>query len=388
MTTSALTVYNTSSQHRTVWRTLLAVCCFMLLSWSMAHAETAIYKFENPEQEKLFYELTAELRCPQCQNNNIAESNAGLSSDMRSKVYEMVLEGKSKQEVVQFMVDRYGNFITYNPPVTASTIILWVAPILSLLAGFIYVMYRSRKTTNITATDEIALEEEKTSTNTQSKKEKSQANNPTKTSFTFIIGAVLFVIVCTGSIFYNTTDWDQIEFEKKALAALPDLKERYATNNFNSVMQVQQLAIGLRLQLQKDPSNADNWFILGQIYDNYMNRPDESLLALEHAYELEPDNINIKGLYAQLLLRTSFQPEDRIKAVELLESVLEQKPNNLSALYWLALYSQSEQLYTKSIPLWEHMLALLPPTSTDRSRIVVHLENDKKAYEQQLQTQP
>ena len=91
-----------------------------------AWASIDVLNFTSPDQEKEYQQLTQELRCPQCQNNNIADSNATIAVDMRAKVFELLQEGKSKQQVVDYMVQRYGNFVTYDPPLTAATIMLWV----------------------------------------------------------------------------------------------------------------------------------------------------------------------------------------------------------------------------------------------------------------------
>lgn len=93
-----------------------------------ALAAIDVYTFDSDAQEQTFRELTKELRCPKCQNQDIADSNAGLAKDLRDKTYQMVREGKDKQEVVDYMVARYGNFILYNPPLMASTLILWLGP--------------------------------------------------------------------------------------------------------------------------------------------------------------------------------------------------------------------------------------------------------------------
>ncbi|KPA52579.1 cystathionine gamma-synthase [Photobacterium leiognathi subsp. mandapamensis] len=110
-----------------------------------AFASIDVYDFKNAEQEKQFQELTATLRCPKCQNNNIADSNATLAQDMRQKTFELLQEGKSSQQIIDYMIARYGNFVTYNPPMTASTAILWVGPILFIVIGFTVLVYRSRK---------------------------------------------------------------------------------------------------------------------------------------------------------------------------------------------------------------------------------------------------
>ena len=113
----------------------------LFLSFS-AQAAMDVLEFSSAQQEKDYQSLTQELRCPQCQNNNIADSNATIAVDMRAKVYELLKEGQNKQDIINYMVERYGNFVTYNPPVTSSTIILWVAPLTLVILGIFVVLRR------------------------------------------------------------------------------------------------------------------------------------------------------------------------------------------------------------------------------------------------------
>ncbi|KOO05833.1 cytochrome c-type biogenesis protein [Vibrio hepatarius] len=123
----------------------LVLTLFAALTLSMAaHAAIQIYEFETLEQEQQFKELGSTLRCPKCQNNTIADSNAELAVDLRQKVYEMTKEGKSKQEIIDYMTARYGNFVTYNPPFTAATSILWLGPLFVVVFGFGFIVLRSR----------------------------------------------------------------------------------------------------------------------------------------------------------------------------------------------------------------------------------------------------
>ena len=112
---------------------------------SPAMAAIDVYEFDSPQQEETFRELTRELRCPKCQNQDIADSNAELAKDLREKTYTMLREGSSKKEIIDFMVARYGNFILYKPPVMASTLILWLGPVLVMLLGLVIVLVRTRK---------------------------------------------------------------------------------------------------------------------------------------------------------------------------------------------------------------------------------------------------
>ncbi|MBW3811706.1 cytochrome c-type biogenesis protein [Aeromonas hydrophila] len=125
-----------------------------------ALAAIDVYTFDSDAQEQTFRELTKELRCPKCQNQDIADSNAGLAKDLRDKTYQMVREGKDKQEVVDYMVARYGNFILYNPPLMASTLILWLGPLLVIVIGVVMVVVRSRRRPAATTPADSALSAE------------------------------------------------------------------------------------------------------------------------------------------------------------------------------------------------------------------------------------
>lgn len=118
-------------------RTLL----MLFLLWpfvSMATIEA--HKFDTPEQEQKYKTLTHELRCLVCQNQDIADSNAELAQDLRRQTYDQVMQGKSVDEVVDYMVARYGDFVRYKPAFKPLTWMLWVGPFLLLGAGILVVL--------------------------------------------------------------------------------------------------------------------------------------------------------------------------------------------------------------------------------------------------------
>ena len=98
-------------------------------------AEILVYEFKDPALEARFNQLTQELRCPKCQNNNIADSNAPLSVDLKDIIYEKLHEGNTDKQIVGFLVERYGDFITYRPPLKPSTWLIWFGPFVVLLIG-------------------------------------------------------------------------------------------------------------------------------------------------------------------------------------------------------------------------------------------------------------
>ena len=131
-----------------------------LLFSSVAFSSIDALNFTSPQQESDYHQLTQSLRCPQCQNNNIADSNATIAVDMRGKVFELLQEGKSKNDVVDYMVARYGNFVTYDPPMTASTLVLWIAPLLLVLLGVVFLLRRKPKAQSAVKSQDVLTDED------------------------------------------------------------------------------------------------------------------------------------------------------------------------------------------------------------------------------------
>jgi len=103
-----------------------------------------IHQFETEQQRLDYQQLTEELRCLVCQNQNIADSDAGLAKDLRREVAKMVKQGKTQNQITDYMVVRYGDFVRYSPPMRADTIALWVMPLLVLLIA-VFMMIRTIK---------------------------------------------------------------------------------------------------------------------------------------------------------------------------------------------------------------------------------------------------
>lgn len=120
--------------------------------FTTAYAAIEVYQFDDPEKTVRFQRLTEELRCPKCQNQNIADSNAEIARDLRTKLQQMLTDNKSDDDIVQYMTDRYGDFVLYEPRVTAQTYLLWFGPFLllaiALFIVFLIVKARSKRTIN------------------------------------------------------------------------------------------------------------------------------------------------------------------------------------------------------------------------------------------------
>ncbi|MWV12612.1 cytochrome c-type biogenesis protein CcmH [Pseudomonas sp. R-28-1W-6] len=130
---------------------LLLAGLFSLGLLGMAQAAIDTYQFKDEAERERFRSLTAELRCPKCQNQNIADSNAPIATDLRREIFRMLEEGKSNAEIVDFLVLRYGDFVLYKPPLDTRTYLLWYGPfaLLGLGAlGLVVLVLRRRKVEN------------------------------------------------------------------------------------------------------------------------------------------------------------------------------------------------------------------------------------------------
>ncbi len=125
----------------------LAICFFILLVLPLTwlHASNEIYPLPTAQQEAQFKHLLTELRCLVCQNQDLADSNAGLAVDLRLKVYNMVKEGRSDHDIIDYLTERYGDFILFKPPLKSITLLLWFAPFLFLGLGLIVFSLKFKK---------------------------------------------------------------------------------------------------------------------------------------------------------------------------------------------------------------------------------------------------
>jgi cytochrome c-type biogenesis protein CcmH len=126
---------------------LLALAAALLLLLATLPAAAAIdpLPFESPEQEERFRKLAGELRCVMCQNQSLADSNAGIAQDLRREIFTLMQSGRSDDEIKQFLSERYTDFVLYRPPMRPSTLMLWFGPLLVLVAGGIAVFMSLRR---------------------------------------------------------------------------------------------------------------------------------------------------------------------------------------------------------------------------------------------------
>ncbi|EEH4704957.1 cytochrome c-type biogenesis protein CcmH [Salmonella enterica] len=280
-----------------------------------ARATTDVMPFKDEAQEQQFRQLTEQLRCPKCQNNSIADSNAMIATDMRRRVYDLMQEGKSRQEIIDYMVARYGNFVTYDPPLTPLTVLLWVLPLAAIVPG-----------------------------------------------------AVIALVVAAIS-YSQTGSYQQVRAWQQATAQTPGLLARALDPQAQLLNEEEmaRLALGLRTRLQNDAGNVEGWLMLGRI-GMVLGNAGTATGAYANACRLDPKNSDAALGYAEALTRSS-DPEDNRRGGELLRRLVSRDHTDIRVLSLYAFSAFEQQRFDEAVAAWEMMLKLLPAGDARRAVI-------------------
>ena len=140
-------------------RITVVLAMLVWASWALANAPIEDVEFKDPAQLQRYKALIAELRCPKCLNANLASSDSPIAADLREEIQKQLVAGKSDQEILDYLVARYGEFILYKPPLHLGTAFLWFGPPLLLLIG-LFVMRRLMKGTSVGPVSSAELSQE------------------------------------------------------------------------------------------------------------------------------------------------------------------------------------------------------------------------------------
>lgn len=362
---------------------LLLICTLLSAGASASGVDT--YEFRHPERQARAQELARALRCPQCQNQNLVESNSPIARDLRLEIYRWVDEGQSDEQVIARMTARFGDFVRYDPPLKASTALLWGGPALLLLlalnrlrrslhrrqparvpligdraegmlahdpraelnrcimaeqqAGLapnsrLYRELELARLANATPSAEQAL---------RGRLAGSRAARPWQQSW-MPLGALLLTLMAgiyAGTGRYQA--WQAYQSRPDPLAGL-------------SPRDLQDKELGaLHQRLQANPADLDGWAALGQLY-LYRDEYDNAWLAYQRLALLE-GGASAATLAAQATVRY-YQAGQRLtpEAGRLLDSALNQDKGEVSALMLLASDHFLHGRYGEAITLWQQLL--------------------------------
>ncbi|ECC4269802.1 cytochrome c-type biogenesis protein CcmH [Salmonella enterica] len=314
----------------------MVMLMLVLVIAGSARATTDVMPFKDEAQEQQFRQLTEQLRCPKCQNNSIADSNAMIATDMRRRVYDLMQEGKSRQEIIDYMVARYGNFVTYDPPLTPLTVLLWVLPLATIVAGGWIIVARTRRRVRIRQ-DVLA--------------DAIPAAGPRAGWGAYVPGVVMALVVAAIS-YSQTGSYPQVRAWQQATAQTPGLLAR---------------ALGLRTRLQNDAGNVEGWLMLGRT-GMVLGNAGTATGAYANAYRLDPKNRDAALGYAEALTRSS-DPEDNRRGGELLRQLVSRDHTDIRVLSLYAFSAFEQQRFGEAVAAWEMMLKLLPAGDARRAVI-------------------
>ena len=140
---------------------LMSLLFLFIVFSPVSHAAVEVKQFKTPEHEHRYKKLINEFRCVVCQNQNIEDSNAGLAKDLRKQVYKMISEGKSNDEILDFMVTRYGDFVLYRPLFNSTTFLLWVGPFIIFILGLYILISFIRQRKKVVVTELSNIDKDK-----------------------------------------------------------------------------------------------------------------------------------------------------------------------------------------------------------------------------------
>ncbi|EHB9505390.1 cytochrome c-type biogenesis protein CcmH [Salmonella enterica] len=297
-----------------------------------ARATTDVMPFKDEAQEQQFRQLTEQLRCPKCQNNSIADSNAMIATDMRRRVYDLMQEGKSRQEIIDYMVARYGNFVTYDPPLTPLTVLLWV----------------------------------------RLRREPLPADTPVcgaRAGWGVYVPGVVIALVVAAISYSQTGSYPQVRAWQQATAQTPGLLARALDPQAQPLNEEEmaRLALGLRTRLQNDAGNVEGWLMLGRT-GMVLGNAGTATGAYANAYRLDPKNSDAALGYAEALTRSS-DPEDNRRGGELLRQLVSRDHTDIRVLSLYAFSAFEQQRFGEAVAAWEMMLKLLPAGDARRAVI-------------------
>ena len=370
-----------------------ALIAQLLLAWSLGVLASGVdtYQFRHPERQTRAQELARALRCPQCQNQNLVESNSPIARDLRLEVYRWVDEGQSDEQVIARMTERFGDFVRYDPPFKASTALLWGGPLLLLGLALLTLFRRLTRTkvqpipaveaiveappqpaadprselnllimrgeqvglspgqplygelsaarlANATPATELALREP------VANQHDNRGRNNRHGRALLLLG--LLAIATVAAVYLSSgryQAWQDYASRPDPLAGL-------------SPRDLQDKELGsLHQKLQRSPADLDSWAALGQLY-LYRGEYDNALLAYQRLALLEGGASAATQAAQATVLYYQAGQQLTPEAARLLESALKQDAGEVSALMLLASDHFLHGRYSQAIALWQQLL--------------------------------
>lgn len=296
------------------------------------------FQFKSPADRIRAVELAKSLRCPQCQNQNLVESNSPIAYDLRIEVYKMVDEGKSNEQIIDAMTVRFGDFVNYKPPFQWNTALLWLLPILLLLIAFALIAYRAcpqktlLKNTHFPSQRTATLPIQSRQLNLR---------------LSLAIFGLLFIV---SAMYYFSLDrFERVQQGKQLQIVQLNTQAEQSEQQRNEARMV-----NIQQKLRQDPNDSNRWMQLGELYAEN-NQFDSALIAYSNAAQISGDKPNILGLAATALYyKAGQQMTPQIQ--QMLEQALAQDKNEVASLSLLATEAMKKRQYSQAQDYLQQLL--------------------------------
>jgi len=294
----------------------------LLLTFALfAHAEMVdTYAFKNQTDRTRAVELAKSLRCPQCQNQNLVESNSPIAYDLRIEVYKMVDEGKTNQQIIDTMTARFGNFVNYKPPFQWNTALLWLLPILLLIGAFALILFSTKKS-------EDAPKPLGNQPHTAPKEEKSAVKFETKSA----IWVFAILLILPLSYYFSLDRFERVQQGEKEMVELANKKAETSM-----VHQKEDMVLKSDAYMQNDEF-------------------DHALIAYSNAEKISGTTPAILGLKATALY---YQAGQNItpQIQQIMDEALKQDKHEISVMTLLATEAFKNHEAEKAKAYWQQLL--------------------------------
>ncbi|HBO21652.1 MAG TPA: heme lyase NrfEFG subunit NrfF [Providencia sp.] len=302
------------------------------------------WQFSSPEQQDYSLQIASQLRCPQCQNQNLLESNAPTAVSMRHQVFKMVEEGKSEPQIMTYMTDRYGDFVRYNPPLNNETLLLWALPPTAFIFIF-FILWRTIKTKRLEHTGspltQIQANDTEQIIGTVTEKNSSLKGWNKK------INLLLFTLLLCAIAGYLTLPRFQQAYHEYQRISDPLL-------SFSPLQQEQNDLLRLQQNIRQSPQNGELWATLGEYY-LYQNSYENALLAYQKAIKYSGENAQLYSAIATVLYYQAGQNLTN-DARAVIDKALSLDKNEVTALMLIASDAFMNANYEKAINIWQELL--------------------------------
>lgn len=316
----------------------------LLFAFSLfAQAEMVdTYQFKNSADRTRAIELAKSLRCPQCQNQNLVESNSPIAYDLRIEVYNMVNEGKTNQQIIDTMTARFGDFVNYKPPFQWNTALLWLLPIglLILAAGLVWHSHKKSP----------QLKDSTLSSSSNALKLNEPCALSSQKSNGKIVLSIFALLIAIPLGYYLSLDrFSRLQEGEQAMISQHNKQIEMA--DFHKK---EDVITKIQDKLRADPNNVEAWIQLGEAYVQN-NEFDHALIAYTNAEKLVGAKPNILGLKATALYYQAGQqltPE----AQQFLSQALTQDPKEISSISLLATLALEARNYAQAKDYLQQLL--------------------------------